>query len=228
MTANMIFLLFLPTLAIAVSIRNYNQANCQGRYQQCSNINENVCCDRSTGNFQNNDTSFGSSAYNSLPTAGLGLACQVLGRNLHCGQVVDASWGDSACAGRGSDLTGSFWFTCQGCPFHPAGGGGDRGGNGSSGSNSAGTGTGGPGQGGAVYTYSLGEGKKQVEKKGIPAVKPDLISIDGHLFNINYRVPVDITEAIYQIFDNPALGYNDFSDDLLKFEVAVGYEEMSH
>ncbi|KAJ6164900.1 hypothetical protein N7470_003572 [Penicillium chermesinum] len=204
----MLFLLLsLPILTTAVTIRNYNHPNCQGRYEQCSDINENVCCDRAAGRPGQTDTSFGSSAYNSLPAAGLGLSCQTLGRSQHCGQVVDASWGDSACAGRGGELTGSFWFTCQGCPFQPAGG--------------SQNGTRGPVEGDseAVYVSMVEEGVRRAWEHEIGAVKPDVVGIDGRAFRVNYGVPEHVTNEIYAVFEDMSLGYKNFPADVMEFEI---------
>lgn len=212
-TKMLLIFYLLPAVAVAVNIRNYNRVNCQGRYEQCSNINENVCCDRSAGSSRNNDTSFASSAHTGLPATGLALACQSLGRSQHCGQVVDASWGDSACAGRGSDLSGSFWFTCLGCPFPPPAGG-----NGTTNSTTIG---GGSAEEEAFYDDALSEGQAQADAKNLVAVKPDLISIDGHLFEINYAVPENITREFYRVYDDLNLDFNDLSDSLRSREVII-------
>lgn len=203
MQLNLSFFLnaLLATLTAAVNIRNYNRAGCQGRYEQCSDINENVCCDRIATGIATNRTSYSSSTFSNLPATALGLVCQSQSRHDHCGQVVDASWGDSACAGRGSDLTGSFWFTCRGCPWP----------------------TSTPGWNTSVVDNSVWTVLDTARKQHVTGlVQPDLVSIEGHLFPVNFAVPDDVTRAIYRVFDDVALNISDLPPHVLSYELVQG------
>ena len=200
----------LTSLTTAVSIRNYNHVGCQGRYEQCSDINENVCCDRIHNGINSTilRTSYSTSSFRNLPPTAIGLACQSQSRHDHCGQVVDVSWGDSACAGRGNDLTGSFWFTCLGCPFPPPPGNGTGNGTDSGGSNGTSV------QGDVPVMLDVAR-KQHVAS----LVQPDLVSIDGHLFPVNYGVPDEVTAEVYRVFDDVALGFGNLAAFVLSYEM---------
>lgn len=55
----------------------------------------------------------------------------------------------------------------------------------------------------------------------IGSVDPDLTSIDGHLFKINYDVPQEVTEALYELNFQEAK-YEDIPREFLKYEVVEG------
>ncbi|OTB18137.1 hypothetical protein K445DRAFT_243588 [Daldinia sp. EC12] len=50
-------------------------------------------------------------------------------------------------------------------------------------------------------------------------VKPDIISIDSHRFRINYDVPPQITDRLYDLFERDDIKYEDIPDDLKAYEV---------
>ncbi|KAJ5166009.1 hypothetical protein N7492_006305 [Penicillium capsulatum] len=196
--SSLIRLSLLATLAAAVNIRNYNHAGCQGRYEQCSDINENVCCDRIAVGRNASRNSYSSSTFSNLPATALGLVCQSQSRYDHCSQVVDASWGDNACAGRGNDLAGSFWFTCHGCPWPTPTPGGNT----------------------TVVEDAVWAVLRVAHEQHVAGlVQADLVSIEGHLFPVNYGVPGDVTGEVYRVFDNDSLGLDDLPAHVRSYEL---------
>ncbi|KAF5580586.1 uncharacterized protein FSUBG_13346 [Fusarium subglutinans] len=50
-------------------------------------------------------------------------------------------------------------------------------------------------------------------------VEPDIVSIDGHRFHINYGVPQEVTDKLYALFDQDDVKYEDIPDGLKAYEV---------
>lgn len=50
-------------------------------------------------------------------------------------------------------------------------------------------------------------------------VQPDLVSIDGHLFPVNYGVPDEVTAEVYRVFDDVALGFGNLAAFVLSYEM---------
>ncbi|GIJ88737.1 hypothetical protein Asppvi_007664 [Aspergillus pseudoviridinutans] len=55
------------------------------------------------------------------------------------------------------------------------------------------------------------------ESPGIPSVAPDALCIDGHLFRINYDVPAEITEQMWELYDRDAK-YEEIPEHLKAYE----------
>ncbi|CAL5873287.1 uncharacterized protein PFLUO_LOCUS7558 [Penicillium psychrofluorescens] len=216
-------LLTILSTTNAVSIRNYDHRHCSGRFEKCTDLREFQCCDRTantTDSVQRPD--YRSSSFRHLPAAGLGLTCDGRGRET-CGRVNDATWGDDSCAGRGGDLAGSFWFSCRGCPF-PGGGdggdGGDGGGDGRNGDDNDDDDT-------QARQAAVGFAQELLDqKKHLSSVIPDAVGIEGHLLPVNYGTPREVTEEVYRVFDNPALGYKDLPKEVRGYELVNVNDSM--
>ncbi|PKX98891.1 uncharacterized protein P174DRAFT_437329 [Aspergillus novofumigatus IBT 16806] len=55
------------------------------------------------------------------------------------------------------------------------------------------------------------------EAPGIPSVAPDGLCIDGHLFRINYDVPEEITQQMWELYDRDAK-YEEIPEHLKAYE----------
>ncbi|GIJ98634.1 hypothetical protein Aspvir_000752 [Aspergillus viridinutans] len=58
------------------------------------------------------------------------------------------------------------------------------------------------------------------EAPGIPSVDPDALCIDGHLFRINYDVPEEITEQLWELYDRDAK-YEEIPEHLKAYETEM-------
>ncbi|KAJ5611023.1 hypothetical protein N7510_007742 [Penicillium lagena] len=209
-------LLVIVSTTNAVSTRNYAHRHCSGRFGQCTDLSEFHCCDctvNTTDSVHRPD--YESSSFRHPPFAGLGLTCGGRGRET-CGRVNGAPWRDGSCARRGGELAGSFWFSCRGCPF-PGGGVDASGDDGRNGNDDD------------IQEIQAGMGFAQElldQKKHLSSVGPDIVSVEGHLFPVNYETPREVTEDIYRVFDNPVHGYKDLPKEVRGYELVNVYDSM--
>ena len=91
----------------AVTIRNYENRGCGGRFMVCRNVRQRTCCDSRPG------PSFGATRFYGLPTTGIGSIC-THNRGQNCGIIRKSGHGLSLCLSHPTSR-GSFWFDCRSC-----------------------------------------------------------------------------------------------------------------
>ncbi|KAI0169547.1 hypothetical protein GGR52DRAFT_550489 [Hypoxylon sp. FL1284] len=67
---------------------------------------------------------------------------------------------------------------------------------------------------------------QQQPSRPLREVKPDILSIDGHQFHINYGVPQHITDRLLGLLDeDERVRYEDIPDDLKEYEILPSSQE---
>ncbi|KAF5702381.1 hypothetical protein FGLOB1_9634 [Fusarium globosum] len=62
--------------------------------------------------------------------------------------------------------------------------------------------------------------QRALEEHGpLKEVEPNIVSIDGHRFRINYGVRQEVTDRLNELFDRDEVKYEDIPDDLKEYEV---------
>ncbi|GFF46488.1 hypothetical protein IFM46972_08053 [Aspergillus udagawae] len=112
LTFILVMLTIMTQSTTAVTIRNYENGGCGGRFKACRNVRQHACCDSRPGR------SYGASRFYGLPTTGIGSIC-THNRGKNCGIVKKSGHGLGLCLSNPSSR-GSFWFDCRSCRTNAA------------------------------------------------------------------------------------------------------------
>ncbi|KAF7169054.1 hypothetical protein CNMCM5623_001886 [Aspergillus felis] len=103
----LVMLTIMAHSTTAVTIRNYENRGCGGRFKACRNVRQQACCDSRPGR------SYGASRFLGLPTTAIGSIC-THNRGKNCGIVKKSGHGLGLCLSNPSSR-GSYWFDCRSC-----------------------------------------------------------------------------------------------------------------